>query len=48
MADREGFEPSVGFPTHTFQACGLNQLTHLSIFEKFEEMKLYYNNLNIL
>ena len=26
MAEREGFEPSVGFkPTHAFQACALNR-----------------------
>jgi hypothetical protein len=31
MAEREGFEPSVGFPTHDFQSCPLDQLGHLSI-----------------
>ena len=24
MAEREGFEPSVGFPTHAFQACAID------------------------
>ena len=24
MAEGEGFEPSVGFPTHAFQACTLS------------------------
>ena len=25
MAEDEGFEPSVGFPTHAFQACALGR-----------------------
>ena len=32
LAEREGFEPSVGlWPTHDFQSCALDQLSHLSI-----------------
>ena len=31
VAEREGFEPSVGYkPTHDFQSCALDQLSHLS------------------
>ena len=30
LAEREGFEPSVGlWPTHDFQSCALDQLSHL-------------------
>ncbi|MFM1760115.1 MAG: hypothetical protein RLY75_1386, partial [Pseudomonadota bacterium] len=25
LAEDEGFEPSVGFPTHAFQACALGR-----------------------
>ena len=33
LAEREGFEPSVGlWPTHDFQSCALDQLSHLSTF----------------
>ena len=38
MADREGFEPSVSFPTHAFQACAFD---HSAICPFKEEMKLY-------
>ena len=32
MAEREGFEPSLGYkPKHDFQSCALDQLSHLSI-----------------
>ena len=35
VAEREGFEPSVGFkPTHDFQSCALDQLSHLSASDK--------------
>ena len=32
VAEREGFEPSVGCPTQHFQCCTLRPLGHLSVF----------------
>ncbi len=41
MAEREGFEPSVGlWPTHDFQSCALDQLSHLSIYKTEETLFL--------
>ena len=32
LAEREGFEPSDGYkPSHDFQSCALDQLSHLSV-----------------
>jgi hypothetical protein len=32
MAEDEGFEPSVGFPTHAFQACALGRYANPPAF----------------
>jgi hypothetical protein len=32
MAEKVGFEPTLGFPKHAFQACAFSQLGHLSVF----------------
>lgn len=37
MAEREGFEPSEGlWPSHDFQSCALDQLSHLSKQHPFD------------
>ena len=35
MAEREGFEPSEGFPSAVFKTAALNQLDHLSALDVY-------------